>query len=534
LTTFSDLFDALRTRGHISEHRLDEVGRAGDPIGVATPGELDHLQACRECRRLSIGFRRANAVLAGPWADRPAPSPAGAQAGAGADRVTVVRLRGSLDSRGLSVARPARIRPAFAMGIVAVAALTFAVVAVAPRFGSGSGAGASMSESPSASAAATVSASLEGSAAPRTSAPVVSTGAGAFKATGSMTVSRYAPVATTLEDGRVLVTGNGSADLYDPASGKFTATGRMVADRAVPTSTLLADGRVLIAGGFEQGPAHNGASLKSAELFDPTTGKFTATGSMYDARAAASATLLPNGLVLVSGGMSMGPVRADGTQTGSNLASAELYDPSTGTFQRTGSMTTARWHHGSTLLRNGLVLMTGGNGLDSMPVDYAELYDPATARFAASASTTVTNVDGHTATLLKDGRVLLAGAATLYPQQSRDYTSAQLYDPATGKFSKTGSLLNPASSGSATLLPNGEVLIAGAFGVGGFKDKLATTTELYDPTTGTFRAGASMPSIRGLFAVATLRDGRVLFIGGTTNGVDELATAVIFDPGATP
>jgi hypothetical protein len=427
--------------------------------------------------------------------------------------------------------------------MVAVVALLFGVVAVAPRLRSvgaaGTSTGATTSESPSGSApvstAGSVSPSLDASATPLASEPVVFTGTGEFKATGSMSVGRGAPVATTLKDGRVLVTGGGSADLYDPATGTFSRTGQMVDDRFGPTSTLLADGRVLIAGGFEAGPVGKGGSLKSAELFDPATGKFTATGSMNDARSGASATLLPDGRVLIAGGMSMAPTRADGTQTGSDLASAELYDPGTGTFHRTGSMTTTRWNHGATLLRDGHVLVTGGSGPDEVPLDVAELYDPATGRFTATGSTTVTNVDGSEPTLLKDGRVLLAGDDTLYPQQSRDYTSAQLYDPATGRFSMTGSLLNPGTHGSATLLSDGQVLIAGAFGlIGGPGDKLGVTTELYNPATGTFRAGASMPGARGSYAVALLKDGRVLFMGGTVTGLDELATAVIFDPGATP
>ncbi len=548
MKNFVGLFDALRRRGHISEHRLDELGRAGNPGQKATSGELDHMRACDECRGLAVGFRRANAVLEGPWADRPA--------AAHARGVSMVSLGGSLRSRGRTGSRPVGLRPALSIGaLAAVALLTFGVIAVAPRPGSAATDGASTAGSPS------------------ESAPAV-TGTGAFKATGSMSIGRGQPVATTLEDGRVLVTGamypddpNAPADLYDPATGTFTRTGPMIqGDRAGQTATLLADGRVLIAGGAEMGPSGqpwplgSSGSLKSAELFDPATGKFTATGSMNEAREQATATLLADGRVLIAGGATATPKESQGTYNSYNLASAELYDPSTGTFTKTGSMTTARRGHSAIPLRDGRVLVTGGSGPDEYSLDSAELYDPSTGRFAATGPMGNGDVygptwtmgawslgtdahgepiwpagvgsDGGMVALLKDGRVLAAGnALTNYGTQDR--ASAWLYDPATGKFSQTGSMLNPGGAGTATVLSDGQVLIANAFGIGD-TDKLAVTAELYDPATGTFRAAASMPSVRSLSAVALLKDGRVLFVGGTGPAGEDLATAVLFDPAATP
>jgi hypothetical protein len=179
--------------------------------------------------------------------------------------------------------------------------------------------------------------------------------------------------ATVLLDGRVLVAGGGhwllgsaTAELYDPASGTWTATGSMTTLRGSQfTATLLPDGRVLAVGGFDR----TEATLASAELYDPASGTWTATGSMIDARIWPTITLLPDGRVLVAGG-TIGPWHSDGSYVG--LASAELYDPASGTWTATADMGTPRGVFNATLLLDGRVLVAGGgpNGTS------AELYDP--------------------------------------------------------------------------------------------------------------------------------------------------------------
>jgi N-acetylneuraminic acid mutarotase len=183
------------------------------------------------------------------------------------------------------------------------------------------------------------------------------------------------------------------------APGRWRATGELVTARAGHTATLLPDGQVLVAGGYE---GH--VTLASAELYDPATETWTATGSMATARSAHTATLLPNGQVLVAGGYN-----------GNSLASAQLYDPATGVWTATGSMATARYAQTATLLPNGQVLVVGGihRPNSNHVVKSTELYDPASGRWTATASLSPGRV-AHTAILLLNGNVLVSGGISTY------------------------------------------------------------------------------------------------------------------------
>jgi hypothetical protein len=210
---------------------------------------------------------------------------------------------------------------------------------------------------------------------------------------------------------------------------------------------LLLDGKVLVAGGIDDG----GNYLAAAELYDPGAGTFTATGSMTTARTAHTATLLPDGKVLIAGGLHFDVIGGY-----PNLASAELYDPSAGTFTATGSMTVVRAFHAATMLGSGKVLIAGGGFWFSAAS--AELYDPVARTFTATGSMIAARAF-HAATLLPSGIVLVAGGDD--PAGGMTLASAELYDPASGTFAATGRMTTARSAPTATLLLSGEVLITG-------------------------------------------------------------------------
>jgi N-acetylneuraminic acid mutarotase len=237
-----------------------------------------------------------------------------------------------------------------------------------------------------------------------------------------------------------------SAELYDPASGTWSGTGSLNIARNDHTATLLPNGKVLVAGG---------SGLNSAELYDPATGTWSVTGSLNIARVGHTATLLPNGKVLVAGGLFDGPPSTSYTK------SAELYDPATASWTFTGSLHTERAIHTATRLQNGKVLVAGGTnvtiGFIIQPdgIRSAELYDSATETWSVTGSLNVAR-STHTATLLPNGNVLAAGGWFT--------SSAELYDPATATWNSTGALHTPSYGGhTATLLRNGQVLLTGGW-----------------------------------------------------------------------
>jgi hypothetical protein len=325
--------------------------------------------------------------------------------------------------------------------------------------------------------------------------------AAAFMATGSMTFARTAHTATLLLDGRVLIAGGGSAtvELYDATSQTFTVTGSMAVARIEQSATLLANstlpnyGKVLVAGYGDQ----------VAELYDPTAGTFTATGSMVALRLGQTATLLQNGQVLIAGG---------------ETASAELFNPSTGTFTATGSMTVSRTEHTATLLPDGRVLVAGGvvdvcAGCIILPVPYgpgvasAEVYDPVSGTFTSTGGMRVGR-SRHTATLLDDGTVLVTGTDN----------TAELFSPGTGTFSLVGEL-SRGFGATATLRNDGTVLVAGGRASRGRPPKSILTAELFAPESGGFVATGSLLTARDGHTATLLVDGTVLITGGTSHMV---------------
>jgi hypothetical protein len=238
-----------------------------------------------------------------------------------------------------------------------------------------------------------------------------------------------------------------------PDEASFTRTGDMTEARASHTATLLPNRRVLVVGGYDG----SGRQLASAELYDPTTGKFTATGSMHKPRALHTATLLPDGQVLIVGGGDL-----------AYYPDAELYDPDTGTFQPTGPMLVTRFGHTSTLLLTGIVLVAGGIG-DAGVTTRAERYISSEQAFTSTNDLTDAR-SNHTATPLAlgwAGKVLIAGGA----RDGVAVATTALYDTYTMEFAPTGDLEVAADGATATLLANETVLIAG--GLDGSFDNIA-------------------------------------------------------------
>jgi hypothetical protein len=268
--------------------------------------------------------------------------------------------------------------------------------------------------------------------------------------------------------------------------------------RADHTTTLLPDGRVLIAGGMVE----NGVFLKSAELFDPAKGTFVATADMQSRRVGHSATLLPNGKVLIAGGLA-GRIFEGGP---GNVATTEIYDPATGRFTPGPPMSTPRAGHVAVLLSNGKVLVAGGADGDERALRSAEIYDPATNKWTATGSM-LTPRASRAAVALKDGRVLVTGGGD-------GWNLAEIYDPASGVWHATGNMTTRRVKHAATLLPDGRVLITG-----GSPDSQwhpVRSAEIFDPRTNKFTAITDMELARFKIpdATAVLKNGRILIAGG--------------------
>jgi len=292
--------------------------------------------------------------------------------------------------------------------------------------------------------------------------------------TGSLATPRYHHTDTLLPNGQVLatggLTGRGSgfdfvttplAELYDPSLGRWTPTSPLRDPRDSHTATLLPSGKVLAAGGITNFP--NGG-LASAELYDPATRTWSSAASMAGVRANHTATLLPNGKVLVAGG--------EDDFRGLSLASAELYDPGTNTWSATGPLGVARKNHTATLLPDGKVLVAGGQKVavepggsqSSNPVASAELYNPTTGMWSPTGALGTARFD-HTATSVGD-RILVTGGTG--PNDSFNLATfpaaTEVYSPASGTWTVSEPLATGRYAHTASLLPGGRVLVAGGCG----------------------------------------------------------------------
>ena len=346
-----------------------------------------------------------------------------------------------------------------------------------------------------------------------------------WTATGNMSTARYNHNATLLTNGKVLVLGGtwGSpniystatvtAELFDPATGSWSATGSLLTGLSYPTLTVLPSGLVLMAGA-------NGAfgATPSSELYNPATGIWSATGGLINTqRNGFTATLLNNGKVIATGG----------SGCCASLNTSELYDPSTGAWTATGNLVYGREYHTSTLLSNGKALVVGGQTWSGSfsaitVIGSAELYDPTTGNWTATGSLGNARI-GHTATLLLNGKVLVTGGTGA--GTAGTLSSSELYDPTTGNWSATGSLTNPRTWHTATLLPSGKVLVTG--GVSQYSTNLSIS-ELYDPATGTWTQTSNLITGRYSHTATLLSNSHVLVTGGYNATAGALSSSELY------
>ena len=363
---------------------------------------------------------------------------------------------------------------------------------------------------------------------------------GEFVATGNMTVAREGHTATRLPNGKVLVTGGqnatgvlASAEIFDPATGMFNATGNMGTARVGHTATLLKDGTVFIAGG---------SADARAEIFTPASGTFAPLKAfMETVRVGHTATLLNDGRVLLAGGgESVGDLLQQGS--GQNSASAEIFDPATRKFSPVANdMLTGRINHTATLLSDGTVLLAGGSETVLTTLSFADVFSPATNSFSTTAGEG-TPAFFLAAASLQNGSVLLAGGEVI-PKTTctmgntpNSTASSVVFDKTSMSFSDTGGMATPRTRHTATALPDGTVLVTGgASGVTFCRGGRSATdfvsrssAELFNPSIEMFTPNGSMTSARFGHTATLLSNGNVLLAGGVDENGNTLASAELF------
>ncbi|MGV9267633.1 DUF6603 domain-containing protein [Kitasatospora sp. NPDC003701] len=306
------------------------------------------------------------------------------------------------------------------------------------------------------------------------------------------------------------------------APGSWTVAGGPPSAAGQVEAVRLTGGKVLMAGGADA----TGSAVAAAALFDPVAATWTPAPPLAVARRRHSLTRLVDGRVVAAGGRSA----TDGV-----LAAAELFDPAPGTWTPAGTLDTPRHGHAATALAGGKLLVTGGTDAHGRALTGVELLDPVTRTFDSSGPPMTDARTGHQAVLLKSGQVLVIGGALPTGGADSALAHCELYDPTTGGWTPTASLLTARKGHQATLLADGRVLVTGGdpvTGPGGHDPHSLAAAELYDPTAGTWTALGPMPGGRGGHRCLALRSGLVLVIGGTgapTSGVG-YRNVTVLDP----
>ena len=339
---------------------------------------------------------------------------------------------------------------------------------------------------------------------------------GLWATIGSMTISRGWHSATVLQDGRVLIVGGytsldrdtATAEIFDPTTNTFSPTGSLNTARHDHSATLLPDGRVLIIAGYALG------WLRSAEIYDPGTGQWTVTQPIFAHGVAHTATLLKDGRVLVMGGATQGGYSAPNDRV-------EIFDPKTNLWQSAAPHTQTDSSHTATLLTDGRVLIAGG-------LADPAVYDPVTDSWQ-SAGKLATERCFAQAARLQDGRVLLIGG--YFCRENTPTNSVEVYDPDTNAWQQAAPLAQARYLHTVIALPDGRVLVVGGWkSYNGYEAALLNTVEVYDPKKGTWGPLAALNSGRVEHTTTLLPDGRILVTGGETTRGTFLNSAEVLGP----
>jgi len=338
---------------------------------------------------------------------------------------------------------------------------------------------------------------------------------------GDLLYPRVSHTASLLSDGSVLVVGgidSSVAERFIPGSLSFESAGDTGQRRWSHTATILPGGGILIVGGLGFDTTQNAVkTLDAAALYQ--SGAFTKLNARmasqrYDHRAAA----LSDGRVLIAGGLPL-----SGSDI-SALTTCEVFDPVQKQFSPTGTLSVPRAGHTATPLMDGRVLVVGGRDSTCLfqcsPTAWrsAEIYDPATGTFTPAGAMAQARFD-HTATLLPNGKVIIAGGTTPDLPNADISSLVEVYDPSTNQFQTVGTMLRPRSNHTATLLGDGRVLLAGGMTYGHGENTIATATvEAFDPVTGQSQLAVSGVTTRYHHAAVRLSSGEVLLVGGTEGG----------------
>ena len=367
---------------------------------------------------------------------------------------------------------------------------------------------------------------LAGGDAATTAAAIFAPGANTWTATsGGLTEARRKHSATLLPDGRVLFAGGedsvggyrSTAEIFnpDPAPGNWSSAGTIAA-RSGHTATLLGNGTLVIAGGY------SGTSISSVQRYEYAVPVWQTMAQMpLDKRQKSTATLLANGKVMVAGG---------GFNVGGILqaqSSTLFYNPTDDTWSSGPGMNRARSLHTATLMANGKVLAVGGGFNVPTVSDTAEIFDPSANTWKLAASPAVIR-NWHRATLLLDGRVLVTGGDLLNGNQANSAT-AEIYDLRHDRWTSAGEIGGFRRAHTATLLRNGKVLVAGG---GNSTGDGITSSMLYAPGVNSWTATGSMNVARSFHTATLLPSGKVLVTGGLARLADTSgdARAELYDP----